>query len=201
MITRFCPRGESRVTVIHVICTNKSWSLAAVTNSPWQDSGVSFSRWIARRRLAAIIINHDIITRPPWQGASGIPPRTSLSLSLWLVLCCRYPCFALIVSAHLRTRGLVCVCTLPPPVYKCLRHVAFNVSDLSRLEFCRGALPSTSQPCVPFLPLPLLPFVAVINTWWRYVVAFRTRPRTSTFFSRAKDTRGCPAIFLEIFLS
>lgn len=81
------------------------------------------------------------------------------------------------------TRAGICA---PPPVYKCLRHVAFNVSNLSRSEFCGAALASTSQPCVPFSP-----FVAVINIWW-YVVVFRTRPRTSTFFSRTKDTRGFP---------
>lgn len=107
----------------------------------------------------------------------------SLSLPFSFSLCCCYPyllqpCLAPIVSAHLRTRGLVYVHPSLPPVYKCLRHVAFNVSNLSRSEFCGAALASTSQPCVPFSP-----FVAVINIWW-YVVVFRTRPRTSTFLSR-----------------
>lgn len=118
----------------------------------------------------------------------SLSPPLSLSLSLSLLL------LPLLTPTLSRSHSLGTLAytragvrePLPPPVYKCLRHVAFNVSNLSRSEFCGAALASTSQPCVPFSP-----FVAVINIWW-YVVVFRTRPRTSTFLSRTQDTRGFP---------
>lgn len=119
-------------------------------------------------------------TATVWQGASGIPSLRSVATPYLLPT----PCFAPIVSAHLRdTRRCACIPSPPLSVYKCLRHVAFNVSDLSRSEFCRAALPLRLRNTLPLFSTPL---VAMINIW--SVVAFMD----AHIFHLERRVRGSP---------